>query len=68
MSVDGFLAQDGVDDTIDEEYEDEAASWLLINPVKNSNSQTNGLLFGGDVDGFLFGWPSSFSVLDFFGD
>jgi hypothetical protein len=51
--VDGFLAQDDVDETFDEEDEDEAASWLLINPVKNSNNQTNGFLFGGEVDEYL---------------
>ena len=51
--VDGFLGQDDVDETIDEEDEDEAASWLLINPVKNSNNQSNGFLFGGEVDEYL---------------
>ncbi|KAK3018326.1 hypothetical protein RJ639_002981 [Escallonia herrerae] len=41
---DGFLTQEA-DGTIDEDDEDEAASWLLFNPVKNNN----GLLFGGEV-------------------
>ncbi|KAM3363646.1 zinc finger protein CONSTANS-LIKE 2-like [Capsicum galapagoense] len=60
---DGFLSltQDADDTTIDEEDEDEAPSWLLLNlPVKNNNknnvSNTNnnqnnnyGMLFGGEV-------------------
>lgn len=50
---DAFLAQEGDDQTIDEEDEDEAASWLLLNPVKNSNNQSNGYLFGGEVDEYL---------------
>lgn len=50
---DAFLAQEGDDQTIDEEDEDEAASWLLLNPVKNSNNQSNGFLFGGEVDEYL---------------
>lgn len=56
---DGFLTQD-VDETIDENDEDEAASWLLLNPVRNSNNNQNqndnnnnnnniGMLFGGEV-------------------
>ncbi|KAK3010088.1 hypothetical protein RJ639_012209 [Escallonia herrerae] len=46
---DGFLTQEA-DGTIDEDDEDEAASWLLFNPVKNNNNQNNnGLLFGGEV-------------------
>ncbi|CAI9109944.1 OLC1v1009887C1 [Oldenlandia corymbosa var. corymbosa] len=56
---DGFLTQD-VDETIDEDDEDEAASWLLFNPVKNSNNnnssnQSNGMMFGGGevVDEYL---------------
>ncbi|KAJ8567169.1 hypothetical protein K7X08_019377 [Anisodus acutangulus] len=56
---DGFLSmtQDADDTTIDEEGEDEAASWLLLNPPiknnvnKNNNNQHNnyGMLFGGEV-------------------
>nr|QBQ57661.1 CO [Eriobotrya deflexa] len=55
---DGFLSQEG-DDTIDEEDEGEAASWLLLNPVKNSNNnnntnaQNNGFFFGVEVDEYL---------------
>ncbi|KAL3525799.1 hypothetical protein ACH5RR_014171 [Cinchona calisaya] len=48
---DGFFTQD-VDETIDENDEDEAASWLLLNPtVKTSknNSSNNEMFFGGDV-------------------
>ncbi|XP_027153089.1 zinc finger protein CONSTANS-LIKE 2 [Coffea eugenioides] len=53
---DGFLTQD-VDETIDENDEDEAASWLLLNPVKNNshhhhhhqNNSNNNMLFGGEV-------------------
>lgn len=54
-TADGFLG----DETIDEEDEDEAASWLLLNPVKNSNGNNNnnnhgnGFLFGGDADEYL---------------
>ncbi|KAL3813523.1 hypothetical protein ACJIZ3_014791 [Penstemon smallii] len=41
--------------TQDEDDEDEAASWLLFNHVKHSDSQgnDNGPLFGGDVDEYL---------------
>lgn len=49
---DGFMTQEG-DETVGEE-EDEAASWLLLNPVKNGNNQNNnGILFGGEVDEYL---------------
>ncbi|KAG2713931.1 hypothetical protein I3760_03G002300 [Carya illinoinensis] len=51
--VDGFLAHDDGDETIDEEDEDEAASWLLLNPVKNNYNQNNGFLFGGEVDEYV---------------
>lgn len=51
--VDGFLAQDDGDEPIDEEDEDEAASWLLLNPLKNNNNQTHGFLFSGEVDEYL---------------
>ncbi|KAK7340758.1 hypothetical protein VNO77_21471 [Canavalia gladiata] len=42
----------------DVEDEDEAASWLLLNPVKsngvnNNTQQSNGFLFGGEVDEYL---------------
>ncbi|KAA8530501.1 hypothetical protein F0562_005210 [Nyssa sinensis] len=57
---DRFLAQD---ETIDEEDEDEdedgAASWVLLNPVKNSSNNnnhlnSNGFLLGGEfVDEYL---------------
>lgn len=46
---DGFLTHEGVDD---EDDQDEASSWLLLNPVKhnNTNNQTGtGFLFGGEV-------------------
>lgn len=49
---DGFLDQE-TDEAVGE---DEAASWLLINPVKKNHNQmsTNGLLFGGEaVDEYL---------------
>lgn len=50
--------------TVDLEDEDEAASWLLLNPVKNNNNSStnnnnnnnqlsNGFLFGGEVDEYL---------------
>ncbi|KAL3526660.1 hypothetical protein ACH5RR_011316 [Cinchona calisaya] len=47
---DDFLTQD-VDETIDENDEDEAASWLLFNPVKNNhnhqgNNDNIGMIFG----------------------
>ncbi|XVF81857.1 hypothetical protein PTKIN_Ptkin15bG0189300 [Pterospermum kingtungense] len=53
---DGFMATEGDDDqTIaDHEDEDEAASWLLLNPTgKNSINQNNGFLFSGEVDEYL---------------
>ncbi|XVE72239.1 hypothetical protein DITRI_Ditri11bG0023500 [Diplodiscus trichospermus] len=49
---DGLMATEG-DDTIAEEDEDEAASWLLLNPGKNSTSQNNGFLFSREVDEYL---------------
>lgn len=51
---DMFTTQEG-EEGVGEEEEDEAASWLLPNPVKNSNGQNyNGFLFGGgDVDEYL---------------
>ncbi|XWS47537.1 hypothetical protein CRYUN_Cryun14cG0160900 [Craigia yunnanensis] len=51
---DGFMATEG-DETIaeEDEDEDEAASWLLPNPGKNSTNQNNGFLFGGEVDEYL---------------
>ncbi|GMH04398.1 hypothetical protein Nepgr_006237 [Nepenthes gracilis] len=51
---DGFLAPEG-EETITEEDEDEAASWLLFNPTKNSSNQSNGngYLLGGEVDEYL---------------
>ncbi|GAB4828027.1 Zinc finger protein CONSTANS-like [Ancistrocladus abbreviatus] len=50
---DGFLAPNG-DETINKEDEDEAASWLLLNPVKNNHHQSNnGYLLGGEVDEYL---------------
>jgi hypothetical protein len=50
---DRFTTQEG-EETISEEEEDEAASWLLLNPVKNSKNQNNnGFLFGGEVDEYL---------------
>ncbi|XP_057488268.1 zinc finger protein CONSTANS-LIKE 2-like [Actinidia eriantha] len=47
---DGFLTQEA-DQTIDEDNDqDEASSWLLLNPVKNTTNQNgNGFLFGGEV-------------------
>ncbi|XP_010261698.1 PREDICTED: zinc finger protein CONSTANS-LIKE 2-like [Nelumbo nucifera] len=45
---DEFMTQEA-----DEEDEDEAASWLLLNPVKNNNQNNSGLLFGGEVDEYL---------------
>ncbi|XP_057970695.1 zinc finger protein CONSTANS-LIKE 2 [Malania oleifera] len=46
---DGFLAEDGREG-LGEDDEEEAASWLLLNPVnnKNGNNQSNGVMFGGD--------------------
>ncbi|KAJ4974938.1 hypothetical protein NE237_008112 [Protea cynaroides] len=56
---DGFMvaaAQEG-DEDLDED-DDETASWLLFNPVKNGNSNhnnqsNNGFLFGGEGDEYL---------------
>ncbi|KAL3723448.1 hypothetical protein ACJRO7_035607 [Eucalyptus globulus] len=48
----GFLAPED-EEAIDEEDDDEAASWLLINPVKSNNSHTNGFIFGGEVEDYL---------------
>ncbi|KAL2896071.1 Zinc finger protein CONSTANS-LIKE 2 [Bienertia sinuspersici] len=56
MPEDDFLVlPEGDDQTTDHERdEDEAASWLLLNPGKNSNNQnTNGFLTGGEVDEYL---------------
>lgn len=52
-----FLTQEA-DETVDEEDEDEAASWLLLNPVKNGDNQSheNGpiaALFGGTADEYF---------------
>lgn len=44
-SESGFLAEEG----IDEDNEDEAASWLLLNPDKNNHQDNIGILFGGEV-------------------
>ncbi|GAV60079.1 zf-B_box domain-containing protein/CCT domain-containing protein [Cephalotus follicularis] len=59
VTDDGFMGQEGAE-TIGEEDEEEAASWLLLNPVNNNNNnnhhhhhQTNGFLFGGEVDEYL---------------
>ncbi|KAJ9173116.1 hypothetical protein P3X46_016282 [Hevea brasiliensis] len=51
---DMLTTQEGEEGVGDEE-EDEAASWLLLNPMKNSNGQNNnGFLFGGgEVDEYL---------------
>ncbi|XVF71383.1 hypothetical protein PTKIN_Ptkin12aG0033400 [Pterospermum kingtungense] len=48
---DGFTATNG-DETIAED-EDEAASWLLLNPGKNSTNQNNCFLFNGEVEEYL---------------
>nr|QVG73929.1 COL2 [Tamarix hispida] len=53
--TDSFLAPKG-DECFSKEDEDEAASWLLLNPsVKNSNNHHNSNvnMFGGDVDDYL---------------
>ncbi|KAF8399248.1 hypothetical protein HHK36_015113 [Tetracentron sinense] len=47
---DGFMAHKANEEIDDDE--DETASWLLLNPVKNNN-QSNGFLFGGEVDEYL---------------
>ncbi|KAI3520930.1 hypothetical protein L1887_10385 [Cichorium endivia] len=52
-SQSGFLSHDGTEDAIDDEDEDEAASWLLFDgpPPKNSQSQNgkdNQFLFNGE--------------------
>ncbi|XWS30842.1 hypothetical protein CRYUN_Cryun23aG0025600 [Craigia yunnanensis] len=49
---DGFMATEG-DETLAEEDEDEVASWLLLNPGKNTTNQNNGFLFSGEVDEYL---------------
>ncbi|KAL2499809.1 Zinc finger protein CONSTANS-LIKE 2 [Abeliophyllum distichum] len=50
-----FLTQDDDETIHEEEDEDETASWLLFNPVKNINNQSNkiGQFFGGEVDDYL---------------
>nr|AJR28639.1 CONSTANS-like 1 protein [Gossypium barbadense] len=48
---DGFMCTNG-DETIAED-EDEAASWLLLNPGKNSTNQNNGFMLAGEVDDYL---------------
>ncbi|KAK8557652.1 hypothetical protein V6N13_008012 [Hibiscus sabdariffa] len=48
---DGFVSTNG-DDTIAED-EDEAASWLLLNPGKNSTDLNKGFLLTGEVDDYL---------------
>lgn len=54
---DGFLSHggnEGIDiQNPEDEDENEAASWLLLNPVKNGQNQGNGFLFGGEVDEYL---------------
>ncbi|KAE8683609.1 Zinc finger protein CONSTANS-LIKE 2 [Hibiscus syriacus] len=49
---DGFMATE-IDETIAEEDEEDAASWLLLNPGKNSSNQNIGFLFDGEVDDYL---------------
>ncbi|GMJ02367.1 CONSTANS-LIKE 2, CONSTANS-like 2, B-box domain protein 3 [Hibiscus trionum] len=49
---DSFMVTE-IDETIAEEEEEEAASWLLLNPGKNSTNQNTGFLFGGEVDEYL---------------
>lgn len=44
---DGLGAPDGEENIGDE---DEAASWLLLNPGKNSTNQNTGFLFGGEEE------------------
>nr|AJR28659.1 CONSTANS-like 1 protein [Thespesia populneoides] len=46
-----FMCTNG-DETIAED-DDEAASWLLLNPVKNSTNQNNGFMLAGEVDDYL---------------
>ncbi|KZV45606.1 Zinc finger protein CONSTANS-LIKE 2 [Dorcoceras hygrometricum] len=50
---DDLLTQEG--DDADEEDEDEAASWLLLNPSKNRDNQSNEIegLFGEEVDEYF---------------
>ncbi|KAJ8775254.1 hypothetical protein K2173_020258 [Erythroxylum novogranatense] len=49
---DGFKEND--QETVGEEEENEAASWLLPNPVKNANNQNvNGFFTGAEVDEYL---------------
>lgn len=56
QTEDGFLSADG-DEAFDQDQDedtDETSSWLLLNPVKNGQSQGNGgFLFGGEVDEYL---------------
>ncbi|OIW07333.1 hypothetical protein TanjilG_11967 [Lupinus angustifolius] len=52
------VEMDEEEDGVGVEDEDEAASWLLLNPMKNNNissnnEQSNGFLFGGEVDEYL---------------
>ncbi|KAL4311815.1 hypothetical protein GQ457_01G036880 [Hibiscus cannabinus] len=48
---DGFMSTNG-DETMAED-EDEAASWLLLNPGKNNTNQNKGFLLTGEVDEYL---------------
>ncbi|KAK8486559.1 hypothetical protein V6N13_025469 [Hibiscus sabdariffa] len=48
----GFMATE-IDEATAEEDEEEAASWLLLNPGKNGTNQNTGFLFGGEVDEYL---------------
>ncbi|GLU10856.1 hypothetical protein SLE2022_276370 [Rubroshorea leprosula] len=49
---DGPLALDD-EETFGDEDESEAASWLLLNPGKNSTNQNTGFLFGREADEYL---------------
>ncbi|KAL4383978.1 hypothetical protein GQ457_15G015240 [Hibiscus cannabinus] len=50
---DGFVSTNGDETIAEDEDEDEAASWLLLNPGKNGIDQNKGFLLTGEVDDFL---------------
>lgn len=46
---DGFAREEEAD----RRAEDEAASWLVLNPAGKKNNQSHGFFYGGEVDEFL---------------
>lgn len=50
---DGFMCTNEDDTIAEDEDEDEAASWLQLNPGKNSTNQNNGFMLAREVDDYL---------------